>query len=211
MFDKVNDFLKNLERVSEKYKEIQDSDFEFKWLMNVNMKFFQEVYEVYEKEGNEGAEKYLAEVLRREENFSYIKDSIKEFRYYEDRSDLINQAIKAHSKGNYALSTPVLMAQVDGIFYELGLDLGLWKESEDPTGVKIVCKGEGSPKHISEINEVFREYYGTKIGRDSVRAEVLHGINTDYSDDEVLSAKFIWLLFEALHVSEKVYNENNKT
>jgi hypothetical protein len=42
------------------------------------------------------------------------------------------------------------------------------------------------------------------MGKDSIRAGVLHGYDIDYASNDKLSAKVIWLLFEALNVIEEI-------
>lgn len=196
--------FQSLQRTFKKLREIEDSDFEFKWLKSVPMPFFMEVYEVYKEEGNEGAIKFLTESLSDPESLDTLKEELKGFEYYSDRQRIIEQALEAHKESWYALSTPVFLTQIDGIFVDLGQDLDIWDEEEDPTGIKVVAKGEGSEKHLSEIDGKFREYYRRTMGRNTLRAKILHGLTTDYADNESLSAKTIWLLFEFLHIADGI-------
>lgn len=205
------DAFESLQNTFRKLREIEDSDFEFKWLENVPMSFFMEVYGVYEEEGNEGATRFLTESLSDPESLDTLKEDLKKFDYYSNRQKIIEQALEAHKEGRYALSTPVFFTQIDGIFVDLGQDLGIWEEKEDPIGVKVVTKGEGSEKHISGIDGEFRDYYGRMMGKDTLRAKVLHGLITTHADDETLSAKTIWLLFESLHIIDRILRNRENT
>ena len=101
------------------------------------------------------------------------------------------------------------MSQMDGVFVQLALDLGVWMMEDEPTGVKVVTK-KGGKKKIEGIDDYFRNYYGRLMGKHSVRAGVLHGYDIDYASDDKLSAKVIWILFEALNVIEEIKNDQQR-
>lgn len=203
------DFFDSLKRISEKYIEIEQSDFEYKWLNSVPHLFFIDVYAEYNKGGNDKATEYLMKALQKESTIEELKTNWEHFGYYKQRKIIIDQALDAHKEGKYALSTPTLMTQIDGVFVQLALDLGVWVMKEEPTGVKVVTK-KGGEKKIEGIDDSFRYYYGMFMGKHSVRAGVLHGYDIDYASNDKLSAKVIWLLFEALNVIEEIKNDHQK-
>lgn len=196
------DALEPIANLAEQYREIEESDFEFKWLSNVKHAAFMQLYREYCDEGNDAAAELLAAQLRDEEGIEGFKEYFLSFDEYDERRVIIEEALDAHSEGRYALSIPTLLTQLDGIFIDLALDIGLWRPDHDVTGVAVVNKGEGSPRHISEIDEEFRNYYSSRLWPN--RVEILHGKRTDYADDELLSAKLIWLLFQTLHTVENI-------
>ena len=198
-----------LKRISGKYIEIEKSDFEYKWLNSAPYLFFEEVYAEYKKGGNEKATEYLMKALQKESSIEELKTNWEHFGYYKQRKIIIDQALDAHKDGKYALSTPTLMTQIDGVFIQLALDLGVWKVEEEPTGVKVVTK-KGGKKKIEGIDDSFRSYYGMFMGKDSIRAGILHGYDIDYASNDKLSAKVIWILFEALNVIEKIKKDQQK-
>ena len=199
----------SLKRISGKYIEIEKSDFEYKWLNSAPYLFFEEVYAEYKKGGNEKATEYLMKALQKESSIEELKTNWEHFGYYKQRKIIIDQALDAHKEGKYALSIPTLMTQIDGVFVQLALDLGVWVMKEEPTGVKVVTK-KGGEKKIEGIDDSFRYYYGMFMGKDSVRAGVLHGYDIDYASNDKLSAKVIWLLFEALNVIEEIKKDHQK-
>ncbi|HJH25432.1 MAG TPA: hypothetical protein C5S37_01385 [Methanophagales archaeon] len=203
------EFFDALKRIGEKYIEIDKSDFEYKWLKSVPHLFFLHVYTEYKEGGNDKATEYLMKALQEESSIEELKTNLEHFDYYTQRKIIIDQALDAHKEGKYALSIPTLMTQIDGVFIQLALDLGVWKVEEEPTGVKVVTK-KGGKKKIEEIDDYFRDYYGRFMGKSSVRAGVLHGYDIDYASNDELSAKVIWILFEALNVIEEIKNNQQK-
>lgn len=193
-----------LKRISEKYIEIEKSDFEYKWLNNAPYLFFEEVYAEYKKGGNDKATEYLMKALQKESSIEELKTNWEHFGYYKQRKIIIDQALDAHKDGKYALSTPTLMTQIDGVFIQLGIDLGKWGKEDWPIEVIAV------KRKIGGIDDSFKDYYGRFMGTNSIRAGVLHGVNIDYASDDKLSAKVIWLLFEALNVVEEIKNNQQK-
>jgi hypothetical protein len=202
-FDSIlRDALEPLSDLAEQYREIEESDFEFKWLSNVKHGAFMQLYREYREEGNEAAAELLAAQLRDEEDIEGFKEYFRSFDEYEDRKAIIDEALDAHTEGRYALSIPVILSQLEGVFIDTVLDIGIWRPDEDVYGVKVVGKGEGSPQHISEIDDAFRDYYQSHFWPN--RNDILHGERTDYADDELLSAKLIWLLFQTLHTVDNI-------
>ena len=199
----------SLKRVSDKYIEIEKSDFEYKWLKSVSFPFFLHIYAEYENGGNDKATEYLMKALQEGSSIEKLKTHLEHFSYYKHRKIIIDQALDAHKEGKYALSTPTLITQIDGVFIQLALDLGKWGAEEEPTGIKVVKK-KGGEKKIEGMDDFFRDYYGMFMGKNSIRAGVLHGYNTDYASDDKLSAKVIWILFEALNVVEEIKNDQQK-
>jgi hypothetical protein len=198
----LRDALEPLSDLAEQYSEIEESDFEFKWLSDVKYGAFMQLYREYREEGNEAAAELLAAQLRNEEDIEGFKEYFGSFHEYEDRETIIDEALDAHAEGRYALSIPVILSQLEGIFIDAALDIGIWRPDEEVYGVKVVGKGEGSPQHISEIDDAFRDYYQSHFWPN--RNDILHGHRTDYADDELLSAKLIWLLFQTLHTVENI-------
>lgn len=194
----------SLKRVSDKYLEIEKSGFEYKWLKSVSCSFFLHIYAEYEKGGNDKATEYLMKALQEGSSIEKLKTNLEHFSYYKQRKIIIDQALDAHKEGKYALSTPTLMTQIAGVFIQLGIDLGKWGTEDWPIEVTAV------KKKIEGIDDSFKDYYGRFMGTNSIRAGVIHGVNIDYAFDDKLSAKVIWILFEALHVVEEIKNDQQK-
>ncbi|ELY58292.1 hypothetical protein [Natronolimnohabitans innermongolicus] len=197
-------FSANLEpliQLQEQYEEIRESDFEFKWLRDVRHDSFMQLYRVYKEEGNEAAAEFLAAQLRDDEDIKEFKDYLGSFDDYNGRQPIIDEALDAHQEGRYALSIPALLSQLDGVFIDTAVEIGIWPEDiDDLTSVQVVGKGEGSPQHLEDLPEPFRQYY-TRFVWPS-RNDILHGRRTDFHDDELLSAKLIWLFFQTMHSVE---------
>jgi len=197
----------NIDEMLESVNELRESDFEFKWVDFLVAGFRDELYETYQEEGGEQVVSVLSQLLDDEETLDAIISQVRS-RYLEgEREELIRQAIDAHNEGRYALSIPTALTQIDGVIIEAATDLGVWKMDDTVTGTKVVSKGEGSPQHISEFREPFEELYPRLMGRGSPRSKMLHGIRTDFVDDEALSTKMIWLALKSFSVADNVYSE----
>lgn len=201
-FDLLFEHVSVFGELTEQYREIEESDFEFKWLSDVKYGAFMQLYRVYQEEGNEAAAERLAEQLRHEEDIEDFKEYFQTFDEYDDRQPIVDEVLDAHAEGRYALSIPTVLTQLDGVFIDTALDIGLWRPDNNVTGVEVVSKGEGSPRHISEIDDEFRDYYRNRVWSD--RNDILHGKRTNYTDNEHLSAKLIWLFFQTLHTVENI-------
>ena len=196
--------LESLQDIAKQYEELEEikkSDFEFKWLNEITHGVFLELYGVYKEEGNQAAAELLAEQLRDEDDIEEFKEHFSTFNEYAERKQIVDEALDAHAEGRYALSVPALLSQLDGVFIDTALDIGVYAEEDDPIGVQVVNKGEESPQHIPGIHEEYREYYASLWGK---RVNILHGKETDFSNNELLSAKLIWLFFQTLHVLERL-------
>jgi hypothetical protein len=136
------DTLEPISELAEQYREIEESDFEFKWLSNIKHGAFMQLYREYQEEGNEAAAKLLAAQLRDEEDIEGFKEYFRSFDEYEGRKEIIDEALDAHAEGRYALSIPVILSQLEGTIIDAALDIGIWRHDEDVYGVKVVGKGE---------------------------------------------------------------------
>lgn len=197
----------NFDEILESVNELEESEFEFKWIDFLMVGFRNELYEMYEEEGEEQVVSILSQLLNDEETVDAVLSQV-DSRYLEgEREEILRQAINAHNEGRYALSIPSALTQIDGVIIEAATDLGIWELDDEVTGTSVVAKGEGSPQHISEFREPFREQYPRLMGRGSPRSKILHGIRTDFADDEYLSTKMIWLAFKSFSTADNVYSE----
>lgn len=197
----------NIDEVLESVNELRESDFEFKWVDFLVAGFRDELYETYQEEGGEQVVSVLSQLLDDEETLNAILSQVRSRYLQGEREELISQAIDAHNEGRYALSIPAALTQIDGVIIEAATDLGVWKMDDTVTGTKVVSKGEGSPQHISGFREPFEELYPRLMGRGSPRSKMLHGIRTDFVNDEALSTKMIWLALKSFSVADNVYSE----
>jgi hypothetical protein len=196
----------NFDEVLELVNELKQSDFEFKWVDFMVTGFRDELYRIYREEGGEQVVSVLSQLLDDEETLDAILDQVDSRYLREEREELMIQAIDAHNESRYGLSIPAALSQIDGAITEAATDLGVWEMDDEVTGTKIVAKGEGSPKHISEFREPFRDHYPRLMGRGSTRSKILHGIRTDFVEDESLSTKMIWLALRSFSVADNVYS-----
>ena len=197
----------NFDKIVESVNELEASDFEFKWIDFLVAGLRDELYEIYQEKGEEQVVSVLSELLDDEDTLDAILSQV-DSRYLKgEREKLLRDAISAHNEGRYGLSIPTALTQIDGAIIEAATDLGIWELDNEVTGTRVVAKGEGSHQHISEFRDPFRDLYPRLMGRGSPRSKILHGIRTDFVDDEVLSTKMIWLAMKSFSAADKVYSD----
>jgi len=197
--DSVSDFVQLME-------EIESSDFDFKWIDFLVVGPQQMLYEAYQRDGPKKVYELLSSCLEDEETRKTIMSQAGSAYLTGVRREIMERAIEAHNAGNYALSVPAALTQIDGAIIEAATDLGIWDDDDDVTGTKVVRKGPGSSQHIPEFREPFKESYSRLMGRGTRRAKILHGIDTDFVNDKDFSTKAIWMAFKSFSVAGKLNN-----
>jgi hypothetical protein len=197
----------NFDEIVESVNELEASDFEFKWVDFLVVGLRDELYEIYQEKGEKQVVSVLSELLDDEETLDAILSQVDSRYLRGEREKLLKDAISAHNEGRYSLSIPTALTQIDGAIIEAATDLGIWELDDEVTGTRVVAKGEGSHQHISEFRNPFRDLYPRLMGRGSPRSKILHGIRTDFVDDEGLSTKMIWLAMKSFSAADKVYSD----
>jgi hypothetical protein len=197
----------NFDEIVESVNELEASDFEFKWVDFLVAGLRDELYEIYQEKGEEQVVSVLSELLDDEDTLDAILSQVDSRYLRGEREKLLKDAISAHNEGRYGLSIPTALTQIDGAIIEAATDLGIWELDDEVTGTRVVAKGEGSHQHISEFRDPFRDLYPRLMGRGSPRSKILHGIRTDFVDDEALSTKMIWLAMKSFSAADKVYSD----
>jgi len=196
----------NFDEIVESVNELEASDFEFKWVDFLVVGLRDELYEIYQEKGEEQVVSVLSDLLD-DEDLDAILSQVDSRYLRGERENLLRDAISAHNEGRYGLSIPTGLTQIDGAIIEAATDLGIWELDDEVTGTRVVAKGEGSHQHISEFRDPFRDLYPRLMGRGSPRSKILHGIRTDFVDDEALSTKMIWLAMKSFSAADKVYSD----
>lgn len=106
---------------------------------------------------------------------------------YPRRNDIISAAFKAHRNGDYELSIPVLLTQIDGIGFET-LGHSLFKRKDGiPKTTKFVEERIGESLYkgllypLAEDLEISRAWDETEVDFDLLnRPMILHGRNVVY-------------------------------
>ncbi|MFC5134795.1 MULTISPECIES: hypothetical protein [Haloferacaceae] len=197
----------NFDEIVESVNDLEESDFEFKWVDFLVVGLRDELYEIYQEKGEEHVVSVLSDLLDDEEALDAILSQVDSRYLRGERERLIRDSISAHNEGRYGLSIPTALTQIDGAIIEAATDLGIWELDDEVTGTRVVAKGEGSHQHISEFRDPFRDLYPRLMGRGSPRSKILHGIRTDFVDDGALSTKMIWLAMKSFSAADKVYSD----
>ncbi len=148
---------------------------------------------------NEEVEKFMCDLY--EERLSIIHNSL--CTRFPHRSEIIDQAFKAHIDELYALSVPVFLSQADGIFLELsGMEKGVFsRRSGVPFSKSFIDK-----MGLDEFMQIFLQPLCSTTALNANeeerlvnpfilnRHEVMHGLSTNYGN-KTNSLKAISFLF----------------
>ncbi len=189
-------------------QDIDREDFPFSWLRFLTVGAYNEIYEIYEEEGEEQVRKVLANTLEERDLAEYIEDT-ELFRG--ERKELYFDAVEAYREERYSLTIPLALTQIDGLVIELATELGIWELDDNVTGVKIISKStsEQSEKYIDEVDGFLADRYKRLMGRGTRRAKILHGIETDFANDREFASELIWFWVSVFYLVDRIRSQNS--
>ncbi len=193
---------KNLEEVAfgirnkanrKSFKELCE---EWDWLEEISLKYFFELQNALEINGKEEVTKKLKNDINNVGFLKELEKEISENEFLKRRSHIILKAVERHKKGDYISSIPLLLAQIEGIFWDMGQAKGFVEKGENSTrkidknGNFILNKKKEPEKW--QLRELAKELFGnhsklatksSEIYSERLRHMVLHGRKTDYDND----------------------------
>lgn len=117
-----------------------------------------------------------------------------------ERLSILEKAVKAHCAGDYFLSIPVILAQMEGVIAEGMGHLGRMKGADMSKYIETLAHGYAVKPFYSSVKDyvtstLFVEFkWGNHLTSSLSRHAILHGADTDYGT-EVNSLKAL-LLFD---------------
>ncbi|MDA3856541.1 MAG: hypothetical protein PF569_09880 [Candidatus Woesearchaeota archaeon] len=203
-FEKQQNLFDNLAKALQLDKEINDSDFEYKWVGCIGITDRKKLYELWKAEKYDEMMNFFEEWINTDEQIQKIIDDLKANPLFEKRVKIIESAIKSHNYNLYETSIPTLLSQIDGIFIEQHKNLngtisfsfkceecGHKIKKYPPLTTKAIVSYLGNKEH-DYFNEYILHIYNLY---DETRNEILHGKRLDYASKE-LSLKLIITIIE---------------
>lgn len=171
-------------------------------------------FDLYPEDGrSEQINQELIDITKDEEFEQALIDTIEKSDILRPRSPILREAFPAYRSGLYRLTTPVLLAQVEGV---IG-DALLIKNTIIVEGNKTYLRGSDGKVALSDKNKRIKltgmwdlinkgskwkshpilgdmaEFMSDKLVND--RNGVLHGRNLAYGESAIIAARCLWILY----------------
>jgi len=197
MFSSID--LRKIDKFNDKLEDIEETDFEFKWLQSISVRFCEELINCYETGGNNKVNSFLTKLFRDEKIIVLFKDWLRNQPIYNERKQIIDDCLQAHLTKCFTLSIPTLLTQCDGIIINKVIKTATYSGNEvNFVNMKKVAE-DGRIYLCQNLKQHLIYVYNTK------RLDILHGKNVDYYQcGEELSVNLILTLFEIINVFSEV-------
>jgi len=152
----------------------------------------------------------INEELKAQRIINLIIKVFKEASILKHRIPIIKDILETHQKGNYSLTVPVLIIQIEGILHDLAYHFK-WEfkkqemyKNESAKVWAIIQKLNDKP-----FEDTLSSFYHRKKGRESPRNLILHGRFIEYGKEHKLSTALILVLiyliaFSLMKIEERV-------
>lgn len=196
----IEDFKRGMAPVLEFIKEVEESDYPFKWLQSVPVPFHARLYLVYREQGTEAVGVELLKLGKEEELHETILESCDGSPHLNPAKGLVSDALWAHREEKYSLSIPVLLCQVEGSLRRMAVELGEISPEEAGLVEDNMPKRFPGPEDLIKLINAkeellfapFVEYLETLRPE---RDHIFHGNVTDYANPE-LATECIFAIYE---------------
>ena len=188
-------------------KEDEFKKFEYNWAGFLTVDEIKVLYDLWKGGKEEEVKDFFFIWFSGKEKLETVIRKFESNDLFKPRVTIITKALEAHRKGDYELSVPILLAQIDGVFIEKHKDLmevitssvkcnkcGNIVKSKIPINANNISSYLASKENkyldnfLDYIHQTFRE----------VRHDIMHGKKLDYADKD-LSTKLIATLFHMSH------------
>ncbi|MBI4163347.1 MAG: hypothetical protein HY512_00675 [Candidatus Aenigmarchaeota archaeon] len=132
-------------------------------------------------------------------------------KYFLPHNIILKEALYAHSNKNYIVSIPLLLTQIDGIYFTYAKRKKTVYQNKYIKGVQdsnSQANFKNLEKHLNLVSKEFLEFIDKKVGVRAkkhtlwtYRNDVLHGKRTNYAEEQ-WSTKLLFIL-RLLHVALK--------
>ncbi len=201
--------------ITEKSEKFDDFYEEFGWLEVISLSYASELENILISEGKEKVWEELNENIIK----NVYDDRFLEVNLIRKRKHIISKALEHHINKDYISSIPLLLSQIEGIIW----DLGVYKkfvEDKPNSNYKIEDNGNyaldiNDEKVKWRLGEILKYMFGkdSKLVEHSeknvysrkLRHPILHGRKIDYNDEQT-STSLLWFLITIVY---KVKDETN--
>ena len=163
-------------------------------------------YALYKKYGNSTLNNKLNRHFYYKSNLNIVYNNLKESGISKFRLTIINEAFEYHREKKYNISIPLMLTQVEGLVWELGVlrkKVGKGYNSTKKIGKKEQWKLHELSKELFPKDE-FHKKLVKEIFKDGFRNKVLHGRNIHNTFRLFISGKFSTNGEQSHHVYQKI-------
>lgn len=195
-FTKIQKALKAIKNFQQ--KPIYEK-FEFNWLTFLTLDQMLTLLQMHKEGKDKEIENMLMRVSKNESFFKNLLEELSEIPLFQPRLRVLKEALRAHVDGKYALSIPCMLAQIEGILWDIAHKKGfaIGTTIITPKGKQKRVKGAyllvDQTKLYDLMTDYLAEFFLNKIYTAGFRHSVLHGRNTNYDNAED-SMKLVMLL-----------------
>jgi hypothetical protein len=174
------------------------------WLRFLTVDQFEYFYKSYRQRGAIGGWKNVEDVFSDSQALSAISDTVRSCRLVKKRMDVIQRGLDAHREGDFIASVSILLPQVEGIVWDIGVAKDL-VSPERNSRKRSSGKGEWTfyglvdeiwpnPHQVDKFRgKIKNEYYS-----ESLRHPCLHGRDLRFfnKEDSTRVVLMIWGVVE---------------
>lgn len=141
----------------------------------------------------------------------YILKSIEQNKLVNRRKQILARAFEHHTNGDFVSSIPLLLSQIEGILWDMGVQQGIIENEYNSrnlldgsgnlilkNGKPVGCVLEELTRRLFDPNSRFGEQVRGEVYTRHFRHPVLHGRKVDYANEEhsTMLILMVWVLLE---------------
>ncbi len=183
-------------------------EFEFNWLTFLPVDQMLNLLNLHKEGKDEEIKQMLIRVSQDRSYLDKFKKDISGIQLITHRMPILTKALDAHADKKYELSIPCLLAQIEGILWDIAVD------NHIAFGTRIITRrgrttdSKGAYNLVAHtqmynlMSDTLADFFLDKIYTQSYRHWILHGRKTDYANADG-SMKLVMLLRAICNVAKK--------
>ena len=207
------EFMKNFD-----YEGWEEFLEEFGWIEAISMSYASELKEKLKQYDKEEVWRQLIDDFKNEDLLNELIGEIKSNNLISKREKILSKAIYHHKHGDYISSIPLLLAQIEGTLWDIGIEKGLIENKPNSTnlidkkGNLILDKNKNGKPIKCSLGELiiklfgntskFGEHIKTNVYSKDFRHPILHGREINYGDEQ-RSTMLLLMLFVLLEKTKR--------
>ncbi len=207
----LTEFMKNFDY--EGWEEFLD---EFGWIEAISISYASELKEKLKQHGKEEVWRQLIDDFKNEDLLTELIREIKSNSLISKRKKILSKAIYHHKRGDYISSIPLLLAQIEGILWDMGIEEGLIENKPNSTNLidkkgNLILDKNGKPIKCSlgeliiklfDNTSKFGGHIKTNVYSKDFRHPILHGREINYGEEQ-RSTMLLLMLFVLLEKTKQ--------
>jgi len=194
---------KSIAPILETFKNIDFEGFEeyckeFGWIESIPISYANELQKKLKEENKDQVWDQLVKDISADFSISSLKKDISENQLLSKREKILSKALEHHKNKDYISSIPLLLSQIEGTFWDIGIAI---KKIKDEPNSRILLESSGNVhltadgkekkadlqqllKIIFPVGSKFKEHTRDKVYSNEFRNPILHGREINYNDEK---------------------------